>query len=312
MTGHADTFMELRPRLFGIAYRMLGRVSEAEDVLGDVAERWLATDLSTVRSPEAWLVTVTTRRALDIARSARMARVDYPGEWLPEPILTGDGSDVATQRETLTMGFLMLLERLTPLERAVFVLRDVLDEPYAVVAEAVGRTEAACRQTLRRARQHVRVPGETSPADRRRAEAVAAQFLAVTAGGDVDALIELLAPDVVVTSDGGGLVHAAMRPVHGTTRVARLVANLAGRGLPAAYMLPCELNGEPGFVARGPAGWLSFIVGSDEDGRVDRLWAVVNPDKLQPLLDALGPAVADQPDASSVAGWIRHRQGRPV
>ncbi|MFV0307539.1 MAG: sigma factor-like helix-turn-helix DNA-binding protein [Desertimonas sp.] len=311
MTSHADTFMALRPRLFGIAYRMLGRVTEAEDVLGDVAERWLAVDTTVVRSAEAWLVTATTRRALDVAKSARLSRVDYPGEWLPEPLPTG-GDDPLEQRETLTMGFLVLLERLTPLERAVFVLHDVLDEPYPAVADAVGRSEAACRQTLRRARRHVELPTPIDDADRTHAQAVAERFLAVTAGGDIDDLIALLAPDIVVTSDGGGVVAAGIRPVVGLERAARLTLNLAARGLPAPFMHPCELNGEPGVLVRGPAGWLALVVSAGADDRVRQLWAVLSPAKLQPLLDALGDTVAGQPDAARAAGWLRHRHGRPV
>ena len=149
-----------------IAYRMLGSVAEAEDVIGDVAERWAVADREAVRVPEAWLVTTTTRRALDVLRSARLQRESYPGVWLPEPVATGDGPDDGIERsETLTMGFLLLLERLTPLERAVFVLHDVLDYPYREIADAVGRAEPACRQALHRARHHVTVPNRRTPAD---------------------------------------------------------------------------------------------------------------------------------------------------
>ena len=146
-------FEAARPKLMAIAYRMLGSVAEAEDVIGDVAERWAVADREAVRVPEAWLVTTTTRRALDVLRSARLQRESYPGVWLPEPVATGDGPDDRIERsETLTMGFLLLLERLTPLERAVFVLHDVLDYPYREIADAVGRAEPACRQALHRAR----------------------------------------------------------------------------------------------------------------------------------------------------------------
>ena len=170
----ADAFAAARPRLLGIAYRMLGSFVEAEDVVGDVAERWATADQASIRQPEGWLVTATTRRALDVLRSARLQRVDYPGEWLPEPIATGDDPDVEVERaETLTMGFLLLLERLTPIERAVFVLHDVLDHPYGAVAQAVGRSEQACRQALHRARQHVTVPARKTPAERAHAEEVA-------------------------------------------------------------------------------------------------------------------------------------------
>ena len=217
ISAAVDTFEAARPRLVGLAYRMLGSRVEAEDVVGDVAERWLAADHAAIREPEGWLVTVTTRRSLDVLRSARLRRVEYPGEWLPEPVATGHDPAIDVDRlETLTMGFLVLLERLTPIERAVFVLHDVLDHPYELVAEAVGRSEDACRQALHRARRHVSVPARRTPAERAHAQEVAVRFMAVGLGGGVDALLEMLAPEVVVSSDGGGIVHAGMRPVPGT------------------------------------------------------------------------------------------------
>ena len=219
----AAEFEAARPKLMAIAYRMLGSVREAEDVVGDVALRWAAADRDGVRIPEAWLVTVTTRRALDVLRSARLQRESYPGVWLPEPIATGDGPAEEVERiESLTMGFLVLLERLTPIERAVFVLHDVLAYPYATIAEAVGRSEAACRQALRRARHHVTLPQRRTAAERAHAEQVAQRFLAAGVSGDVDALVAVLAPDIVFTSDGGGVVHAAMRPITGAARVGQV------------------------------------------------------------------------------------------
>ena len=159
----AVAFEAARPKLMAIAYRMLGSVVVAEDVVGDVAERWAATDHDTVRIPEAWLVTDTSRRALDVLRSARLQRESYPGVWHPEPVATGDAVGAGLeQTETLTMGFLLLLERLTPIERAVFVLHDVLDYGHDEVAEALGRTSASCRQALHRARQQVSVPSRRS------------------------------------------------------------------------------------------------------------------------------------------------------
>jgi RNA polymerase sigma-70 factor (ECF subfamily) len=214
VTVDVDAFEVARPRLLGIAYRMLGSRAEAEDVVGDVAERWTAADRTAIREPQAWLVTVTSRRALDVLRSARVQREEYPGIWLPEPIATdGDPEIDVERRETLTMGFLLLLERLTPIERAVFVLHDVLDHPYDLVAEAVGRTEDACRHALSRARRHVALPARRTPAERRQAEAVAMRFMTVGMGGDIDALLAALSPDIVVTSDGGGVARAAIRPV---------------------------------------------------------------------------------------------------
>lgn len=308
-----DAFDRARPRLFGIAYRMLSSVAEAEDVVGDVAERWASTDHDGLREPEGWLVTVTARRALDVARSARLQRVDYPGEWLPEPLLTSGGPDAAVERhETLTTGFLLLLERLTPLERAVFVLHDVFEHPYALVADAVGRSEAACRQALHRARQHVTLPQRTATVDPARAEAAASRFMAAIAGGSIDDLVSVLAPDVALTSDGGGVVQAAFRTVRGADRVARLFHNLVARSGPDPFVLVCQLNGEPALVAHGARGWASVTISAGADGCVDSLRIVVHPAKLQPLLDQLGADVAGLPDARSAAVPLRHRGGRPV
>jgi RNA polymerase sigma-70 factor (ECF subfamily) len=285
-----DPFVAARPRLLGIAYRMLGSRAEAEDVVGDVAERWARADRAAIAAPEGWLVTVTTRRALDVLRSARLRRVDYPGQWLPEPIVTdGDPSIDVERRESLTMGFLVLLERLTPIERAVFVLHDVLEHPYDVVAEAVGRSEDACRQALHRARRHVTAPRPRPPADRRQAEEVAMRFMAVGIGGGLDELLASLAPGVVVSSDGGGVVHAAMRPVVGADRAARFLRNLATRTGPAAPFLPMELNGEPGIVMHVATGWVAVTVTVD-DGLVSAVHLVVNPHKLERLVEAVAPA----------------------
>jgi RNA polymerase sigma-70 factor (ECF subfamily) len=305
------TFAAARPKLIAIAYRMLGSVAEAEDVVGDVAERWTAADRDVVRVPEAWLVTATTRRALDVLRSARLRRESYPGVWLPEPIATGDGPDEGLERtETLTMGFLLLLERLTPLERAVFVLHDVLDYPYADIAEAVGRAEPACRQALRRARRHVAVPARQSVADRAHAAEVAERFLSAALGGDVEALMSALAPDVVLTSDGGGLVHAAMRPVVGPRRVGRFLRNLSARAADDVFVVACELNGSPGVVFQAGGAWVALVVEVGGD-QVAALRAVVSPAKLERLLATL-PGAADRSGAWATPARFRHRRGHRV
>jgi RNA polymerase sigma-70 factor, ECF subfamily len=281
----AAAFEAARPKLMAIAYRMLGSVVEAEDVVGDVAERWAATDQAAVRVPEAWLVTVTSRRALDVLRSARLQRESYPGVWLPEPIATGEDAGAGLERtETLTMGFLLLLERLTPIERAVFVLHDVLDYDHEDVAESLGRTPAACRQALHRARKQVAVPKQRSDADREQAARVAERFMAAGLTGDVDALLATLAPDVVLTSDGGGVVRAAVRPVVGSDRVGRFVDNLMRRlfeGDPSVEA--CELNGSPGGIIRAGDNWLAYAIESDGD-HVTAIRVVLNPAKLHHLI----------------------------
>jgi RNA polymerase sigma-70 factor (ECF subfamily) len=307
-----DAFTEARPRLLGIAYRMLGSRAEAEDVVGDVAERWAAADRSAIDAPEGWLVTVTTRRALDVLRAARLRRVDYPGEWLPEPVATeGDPTIDVERRETLTMGFLLLLERLTPIERAVFVLHDVLDHPHELVAAAVGRSVETCRQALRRARRHVSVPARQPPAERRHAEEVAMRFMAVDLGGDVDALIASLAPEIAIASDGGGIVHAGMRSVTGARRCARYLRNLAGRVGPDPLFVPCELNGEPGVLMHVADGWAAMVVTVEGD-RVSGLRIVANPAKLERLVETLVPPDAGRPGPWEAPGRFRHRRGQPV
>jgi len=309
--GGAGAFEAARPKLMAIAYRLLGSAVEAEDVIGDVAERWSATDRDAVRTPEAWLVTATTRRALDVLRSARLQRESYPGVWLPEPIATGDGPDERIERgETLTMGFLLLLERLTPLERAVFVLHDVLDHPYREIAEAVGRGEAACRQAVHRARRHVAVPARQTPADKAHAARVAEHFLAAGLGGDVDAFVAALAPDVVLTSDGGGLVHAAVRPVVGAERVSRFLGNLAARFADDMYVAALELNASPGFVVQAGGAWSAFILEVRGD-HVVAIRAVASPPKLERLLATL-PGNAARTGAWETPGRLRHRKGHPA
>jgi len=305
-------FESVRPRLMGIAYRMLGSAVEAEDVVGDVAVRWAAADRGAVREPEAWLVTVTTRRALDVLRSARLQRESYPGVWLPEPIATSDEpGEVLERLETLTMGFLVLLERLTPIERAVFVLHEALDYPYATIAEAVGRSEQACRQALHRARQHVTMPRHATPADRAQAEQVAYRFMAAGFSGDVDELLTTLSPDVLVTSDGGGIVHAAMRPVAGRIRVARYLGNLAGRLGDDPLVLPCRLNGEPGALMHVPDGWVALVVETDGE-HVTHVRVVVNPAKLERLVESFTDATSGRPGPWNTSARFRHRRGEPV
>lgn len=315
MTSSGDggaVFESARPKLMAIAYRMLGSVVEAEDVVGDVAERWAAADQQTVRVPEAWLVTATTRRALDVLRSARLQRQSYPGVWLPEPVATDDEVGAGMERaETLTMGFLLLLERLTPIERAVFVLHDALEYSHDEIAEAVGRTPAACRQALRRARHQVAVPERRTVADRKHAARVAERFLTAAVAGDVDALLATLAPGVVLTSDGGGIVHAAIRPVVGPQRVSRLITNLVRRiGAADVLVVPCEVNGSPGAVVNAGPTWLAYAVEVEAD-RVVAIRVVASPAKLERLVARL-PEAAGRPGPWATRSRFRHRGGQPV
>jgi len=313
-----EAFMAARPRLVGIAYRMLGTMADAEDAAGDVAERWLRADHASIVTPEAWLVTAVTRRCLDILKSARRRREEYPGVWLPEPVATGASADPVSgleQTQGLTVGFLLVLERLTPIERAVFVLHDVLDHSHAEVAAALGRSEAACRQALHRARRHVGEPHDRHPVDddaAAQAVAAAEQLLAAVAGADPDALLATLAPDVVMTNDGGGIVHAAMRPVRGPERVARLLVNLFGRFDGGdAVVAPVEINGWPGFVVFFGGLWAVVTVESDA-GRITGIHAWVNPDKVARLVARLPESAGRPRPHETTAARFRHRRGRPV
>ena len=309
----AVAFEASRPKLMAIAYRMLGSVVEAEDVIGDVAERWLAANRDEVRIAEAWLVTATTRRALDVLRSARVQRESYLGVWLPEPLATSDIPGENMERvESLTVSFLLLLERLTPIERAVFVLHDVLGYSYEEVSEAVGRGEPACRQALRRARQHVTLPEPRMAADVEQAESVAERFMLAGLTGDVDALMATLAPDVVLTSDGGGVVYAAIRPVRGVTRVTRFIQNLVNRGGLAEnpFIVVCELNGCPGVILQAADRWIT--IGIESEGElVTAINVVVNPDKLERIVASI-PEAAGRPGPRANPDRFRHRQGRAV
>ncbi len=274
-----DDFAAARPRLLGIAYRMLGTMVEAEDVVGDVAERWWSTDRAAVSQPEAWLVAVTARRAMDVLRSARRQRERYRGEWLPEPVADDDLPPVESERrDTLGLGFLVLVERLTPLERAVLVLHDGFGYRHREIAEALGRTPSACRQTLSRARRQVAgAPQPTRAADST-ARAVVERFLDAVAAGDVSVALASLSPDVVLRSDGGGVVHAAMRPVRGARAVSRLLINLAKR-TPADRVIPLAVNGVPGILLASGArrAVLAFdVVGETIAGA----YVIVAPAKL--------------------------------
>lgn len=306
----AATFEALRPRLIAVAYRMLGTLAEAEDVVGDVAERWMRSDREAVRVPEAWLMSVTSRRALDVLKSARMRRERYPGVWLPEPVATDDAPDVIADRDdTLTMGFLLLLERLTPLERAVFVLHDVMGHPHDEIAAMLDRSVVASRQALRRARVHVQVPRARREEDRAAARQVAERFLAAGAGGDLEEFLACLAPDVTVVSDGGGVVYASIRPVVGRQRAGRYLTNLSRRS-GELFVVPMELNQSPGFVLCGDLGWIALLFDVDGD-KITTIRAVVHPGKLERLVARL-PGTDHLPSPWDRASRYRHRGGRPT
>src|SRR6266404_1548291 len=220
------TFDQYRSLLFSIAYRMLGSVADAEDMLQETFIRWQESAEDTIRSPRAFLVTIVSRLCINHLQSARVQREEYVGQWLPEPVVTGPGSDpfgMMKVDESLSMAFLVLLERLTPIERAVFLLREVFDFDYAEISATLERSEANCRQILRRAKEHVRVARPRFRASVRDQSDLLPRFVQATTKGDLDGLVALLASDVVLHTDGGGKARALPNLIHGATRVARAI-----------------------------------------------------------------------------------------
>jgi RNA polymerase sigma-70 factor (ECF subfamily) len=278
-----DPFVTHRSLLFTVAYEMLGSAADAEDVVQETWLRWADVDRSEVRDPRAYLVRIATRQTLNRLRTLARRREEYVGEWLPEPLLTSpDVAEDVELAESVSIAMLTVLETLGPAERAVFVLREVFDAPYDEIAAAVGKAPAAVRQIAHRARDHVAARRPRMQVDCAEQQAAVERFLAALQTGDVQGLLDVLAPDVVVVSDGGGVVAAARRPIEGAEAVARLLAKFA-QVAPRARVDTVWLNGAP--AARiDPAGELNtavtFVV---EDGRITRIYAIRNPHKLARL-----------------------------
>jgi RNA polymerase sigma-70 factor (ECF subfamily) len=285
-----ETFEELRPRAFAIAYRMLGSVSEAEDVVQeaflrlDRAER----DGERIESPRAYLSTVVTRLAIDQFRSARSRREEYVGEWLPEPLLVdpdpqADPARHAEVADTLSLALLVLLESLSPEQRAVFLLREVFDYPYERIAEIVGKSEDNVRQLAVRARRHVEERRGRFEASSEQHEQLADRFFAAAAEGDLDGLEALLAEDVELHGDGGGKVPALARALFGRERVAKTLRNWmrTGQRIVGIQMRRVDVNGQPGAMLLDPEGHLFGVMALDiADGQIQGIRSIVNPDKL--------------------------------
>ena len=281
----AEEFEQLRPLLFSIAYRILGRVGEAEDA---VQETWLRYQVSATQpaSVKAYLAATVTRISIDVLRSARVRREEYAGPWFPEPLLTDPYQDPERSAEladSVSMAALLLLERLSPLERAVFVLRDVFGFAFPEIAVAVGRSEAACRQLAVRARRHMDAGRPRFAAGRREREELAARFFGALRDGDVDGIRQLLAADVQLTGDSGGNAPALARSVTGAEKVARLVASVFPRLSSIGVTLePHEVNGQPGAVFRDRDGRALTALALDVlDGQIQSIRSVSNPDKLR-------------------------------
>jgi RNA polymerase sigma-70 factor (ECF subfamily) len=281
--NRVQAFDEARPLLFSIAYRMLGSVMEAEDILQEAFLRWQKVTTDEVASAKSYLSTVVTRLCLDHLRSARVRREQYVGPWLPEPLVatTGDTPHgAAALAESLSMAFLVILESLSPLERAVFLLREVFDYDYAEIAAIVGKSEVYCRQLASRARRHVaerRPRFEVAPKQQAQ---VVDQFMQTLDTGDVEGLLAVLDDNVTWYSDGGGLPGIARKPIHGAEQVARFALNLRRLASEDTVVRPAEINGEPGYITYvegRPFNTFSFEI---YQNRIVAIRAVVNPDKL--------------------------------
>jgi RNA polymerase sigma-70 factor (TIGR02957 family) len=286
-----DVLEEVRPAAFAIAYRMLGSVSEAEDVVQEALLRLHRAEEGgeRIQSPRAYVSTVATRLAIDQLRSARARRETYVGEWLPEPLVASADEDPARHAEmadSLSLAFLVLLESLSPEQRAAFLLREVFDEPYARIAEIVGTSEQNARQLAARARRHVEERRPRFEASREQRERLASRFFAAAEEGDLEGLEELLAHDVVLHGDGGGKAPALARALHGRSRVARTLVNWARAGarLGGFAVRRVEVNGQPGAIFLDKDGKVISVMALDvAGGQVQGVRSVVNPDKLRHL-----------------------------
>jgi RNA polymerase sigma-70 factor (ECF subfamily) len=294
LSGDRDqqVFHKHRNLLFSVAYRLLGIAADAEDAVQDAWIKWSSADRSQVADPKAYLTRIVSNLSLERLRSTRYKRETYVGPWLPEPILTsGDTAEAVTDAESVSMAMLVVLETLSPLERAVFVLKEVFDFSHAEIAEAVERSEAAVRQAAHRAREHVRARRPRFTTDRPRQREITERFFAAATGGDVNALMELLSPDVTLWTDGGGKVRQALRPVVGAQTVAAwfaAIGTVTYQGVEPADMNAelVEINGGPGMLFSGSGRVIATVTFDfDADGRITSIHNVANPDKLQAVAD---------------------------
>jgi RNA polymerase sigma-70 factor (TIGR02957 family) len=273
-----DPFVTHRGLLFTVAYEMLGSAGDAEDVVQETWLRWAGVDQTEVRDPRAYLVRIVTRQALNRLRTVTRRREEYIGEWLPEPLLTSpDVAEDADLAENVSIALLTVLETLGPIERAVFVLHEVFETPYDEIAEVVGKTPVAVRQIAHRARQHVAARRPRMQVDRAQQEATFERFMAAVTSGDLQALVEVLAPDVVLIADGGGLVQAARKPLVGAETVVAFLARVAD--LSGLVATTTWLNGMLGarFDLGGDVTAVSVVIQND---RITRIYAIRNPNKL--------------------------------
>jgi RNA polymerase sigma-70 factor (ECF subfamily) len=285
----AEVFQQHRDLLFAVAYRMLGTAADAEDAVQDSWIRWSAAERGEVTDPKAYLVRIITNTSLDRLRSARARREAYVGPWLPEPMLTNpDVADRVELAESVSLAMLVVLESLTPQERAVFVLREVFGFSHAEIAASLGRSEVSVRQIAHRAREQVQARRPRFEVDRGRQQEVTQRFLAAAMGGDLDELLAVLAPDVELVSDGGGKTRAAIRPIRGAAKVASWIKGIGGRswqGYSASEFTAAEaeINGGTGVLIMAAGNILAALTATVADDRITSIQLVVNPDKLRAI-----------------------------
>ena len=275
-----EAFEVARARLFKLAYRMLGSISDAEDAVQDLYLRWRAA-ASDVAAPEAWLVTACARLCIDRLRAAKRARAAYQGPWLPEPVVTWDDASVEAERaDDLTMAMLLVLERLTPRERAAYLLREGFDYDYAEIGDILGASPAACRQLASRASRRMRDERPRFNATREAARDLARRFGEAARTGDYNALMSLLAEDVSCATDGGGKVAAARNVIRGADRVARFVVGVMSKGAAGVALQFVTVNGAPGWVLTREGAPIAVATVEIDGGRITKVLVTLNPDKL--------------------------------
>ena len=280
-----DVFLQYRPLLLSIAYRMMGSMADAEDLVQETFIKWETSSEADIRSPRAYLVTILSRLCNHQLESARVQREQYVGPWLPEPVSTGATADplnASELQESLSMAFLLLLERLTPVERAAFLLHDVFGYSYEDLARVLMKGEAGCRQIVHRAREHVtenRPRFEPAPEQHQR---LLQEFVVAASSGDLEGLVSVLADDVILYSDGGGKANAALRPLHGAFNVARFILGAIAKSVPTDVSVHIEdVNGQPSVVYRLPRGSAGCALSVAIAGkRISQILVVTNPDKL--------------------------------
>jgi RNA polymerase sigma-70 factor, ECF subfamily len=289
---HLTAFQQHRPLLFSLAYRMLGSATEADDILQDAYLRFRSATLSEIKSPKAYLSAIVTRLCVNQLTSARARREAYVGPWLPEPVLSADHPELTNPEarvvayDSVSMAFLVLLERLTPAERAVLLLREVFDFEYDEIAGMLDKSEPACRKLFSRAKENIAAHHprfRVRPEEHRR---LLEEFMRAARNGDLDGLRRLLADDVTFWADGGGKVRgAALRPVRGPADVARFVIGVTAHFMPAGGQVSvADVNGKPTLLIRHPGGSPAIVVSIEVDrGRICNIWAIANPDKLRGL-----------------------------